>query len=94
MSDDPFELLGAGYFHQDWEEESGADREVVERFALENPELVHPTLDRIARLKEWSEPQLASYFDANRFYYDPRLIGTSYIEWLEDFERWLKESLG
>lgn len=72
----------------------GHRSEVVELFALENPELVQPTLDRIAQLKEWSEPALATYFDANRFRYDRRPTGTSYMEWLEDIERWLRKSAG
>ncbi len=93
MSDDPFELLGEGYFHQDWSDDASTDREVVELFASENPELVRPMLDRIVQLKKWSAPQLASYFAAHRFYYDPRLVGRSYLEWLADFEKWLKDSL-
>lgn len=90
MNDDPIELLGAGYFHQDWFEDVSTDREVVEQFAIENPELVRPALDRIAKLKEWSERDLAKYFDKCRFNYDPRLTGTSYVEWLESFETWLE----
>lgn len=92
MTDDPFQLLGNAYFHQDWDMD-GTDRDVVELFALDNPELIHPTLVRITQLQEWSEAQLAKYFDANRFYYDPRPTGTSYIEWLGCLERWLRESV-